>query len=439
MTPKRNTCFVLMPFRIEFEEVYAQIKSAVAEIGFTCNRADSLFDNKPIMTNIISEIICSHFIIADLTDRNPNVFYEIGISHALRDAVNVLLIAQDMEHVPFDLRHLPVVLYKMDNLISLSVKLKKLILENKSYFEGEQALRNRYFHRVEHESELVEMIEYFKTTDSVIWELVLEANQIRDESIDAEQVLDHIYIFQAALALLIKTNKIRLFLNLYRVFLDTLLFFAGNKAVDMYIRDTLGERSLPFSVGESMLSGLLADLAMAAIQHPKYRRVCLQWMFDYLSRNKVAGVDLNRSKIESFIMNSRDPFVKDALIAALSDRNPVVREAMADFIGELRIHDGLPNLLSALQIEENPYTVRSIISAIGKVGTREVGQSILQWTESHAHWIKESNAFYIFKRVRAALELLDDDGSLGYISKLNEIYKNFMIKENDLINPGLRS
>jgi nucleoside 2-deoxyribosyltransferase len=42
-------------------------------------------------------------VIADLTDKNPNVFYELGVRHALRNAT--VLITQNMDHVPFDLRH----------------------------------------------------------------------------------------------------------------------------------------------------------------------------------------------------------------------------------------------------------------------------------------------------------------------------------------------
>jgi hypothetical protein len=49
-------------------------------------------------------------VVADLTGKNANIFYEVGIAHTLEKPV--LLLAQPMSDVPFDLRHKRVLLYK---------------------------------------------------------------------------------------------------------------------------------------------------------------------------------------------------------------------------------------------------------------------------------------------------------------------------------------
>jgi hypothetical protein len=51
-------------------------------------------------------------IIGDLTTRNPNVFYEVGLAHAI--GKKVILITQNMDDVPFDLRALRCIVYSLE-------------------------------------------------------------------------------------------------------------------------------------------------------------------------------------------------------------------------------------------------------------------------------------------------------------------------------------
>ncbi len=66
-------------------------------------------NQKRIFLRIHSEISAADVILADLTRKNANVFYEVGICHALGKPV--LLLAQSIDDVPFDLRHRRVLLY----------------------------------------------------------------------------------------------------------------------------------------------------------------------------------------------------------------------------------------------------------------------------------------------------------------------------------------
>lgn len=98
-----NTCFVLMPFDEKFTIVYETIVKALEGL-MVCSRADDLPLGKPILERILRGINSAELIIADLTGRNPNVFYEIGLAHC--KTKNVLLLTQDINEVPFDLRGL---------------------------------------------------------------------------------------------------------------------------------------------------------------------------------------------------------------------------------------------------------------------------------------------------------------------------------------------
>lgn len=67
-----------------------------------CTRADDLRIGKPILARILHGIGMAELVIADLTGRNANVYYELGLAHTRTK--NVLLLTQTMEDVPFDLQ-----------------------------------------------------------------------------------------------------------------------------------------------------------------------------------------------------------------------------------------------------------------------------------------------------------------------------------------------
>ena len=104
-------CFVLMPFRDELRPVYEDhIKKIVEEFGMQAKRADDIFTNSAIIEDIWTSINQARLIVADLTGKNPNVFYEVGIAHTV--GKDVILVTQSIEDVPFDLRHLRHIQYE---------------------------------------------------------------------------------------------------------------------------------------------------------------------------------------------------------------------------------------------------------------------------------------------------------------------------------------
>ena len=98
--------FVLMPFNEEFDFVYSDFLKPLFEnledTQFQVNRADDIGNQRSILNDIVVQIAQSDLVIADLTGCNPNVFYELGLAHALRRPV--ILLTQDIEDVPFDLQ-----------------------------------------------------------------------------------------------------------------------------------------------------------------------------------------------------------------------------------------------------------------------------------------------------------------------------------------------
>jgi len=110
---EKDLCFVLMPFKPSFDRLYKEkIKPAIEASGFRCLRADELFSPTPILEDIWTHICKSRIILADVTGRNPNVFYEIGVAHTVGKPV--IIITQDKNDVPFDIAQFRYFVYSDD-------------------------------------------------------------------------------------------------------------------------------------------------------------------------------------------------------------------------------------------------------------------------------------------------------------------------------------
>lgn len=102
--------FMLMPFSDSFFENYrTHIKPLLLSLNLSSGTAGDIFDNQPIISDIWENIRNSKIIVADCTGKNPNVFYEVGLAHAI--GKETILIAQNLSDIPFDLQHLRVIVY----------------------------------------------------------------------------------------------------------------------------------------------------------------------------------------------------------------------------------------------------------------------------------------------------------------------------------------
>jgi hypothetical protein len=120
---------VMMPFDARFNNVYATLQQAVTESRMRCQRADDIWVNNHIVDDIINLIWRARVVIADLSSKNPNVFYETGIAHTL--GREVIQIAQSIEDIPFDLRAIRSLTY-LNNGEGLE-RLKAQVVERLNY------------------------------------------------------------------------------------------------------------------------------------------------------------------------------------------------------------------------------------------------------------------------------------------------------------------
>ncbi|GLR77196.1 hypothetical protein [Aliivibrio sifiae] len=112
--------FVLTPFNSEFDYQYDIIRATVSDFGFKCVRGDDSKLSSSILSHIVSEIANSKIIIANLSGRNPNVFYELGIAHALGKPV--LLMSETLDGLPFDIQNQRILTFNSEKDLSINLK-----------------------------------------------------------------------------------------------------------------------------------------------------------------------------------------------------------------------------------------------------------------------------------------------------------------------------
>ena len=125
---------VMMPFDPIYDVVYDTIRAACGDHNLDAERVDEIFGPNVVgcdasaprphqrrlarpaahvVDDIFTTIVQSRFVISDLTKKNPNVLYETGIAHARN--CEVIMIVQDEDDIPFDLRHIRYVKYLPDD------------------------------------------------------------------------------------------------------------------------------------------------------------------------------------------------------------------------------------------------------------------------------------------------------------------------------------
>ena len=106
--------FVIMPFNDEIaNDVYKLCTKPVCkEFGLDVQRADEIFTPNPLLDDIVAAIEESAVIIADISGKNPNVFYELGMSHMLKRTQTIMITHEEYKSIPFDISHFRIIKYE---------------------------------------------------------------------------------------------------------------------------------------------------------------------------------------------------------------------------------------------------------------------------------------------------------------------------------------
>ena len=144
-------CFILMPFgkkkdqngnEIDFNKIYIDfIKPAILDADLEPIRADEEIIGGIIHKPMYERLMLCEYAVADLSILNANVFYELGIRHAIRPHSTITLF-EDKSNLPFDVSFLRSIPYNrnLSNLEELKSKLTNTLLKAKENKEDDSPL-----------------------------------------------------------------------------------------------------------------------------------------------------------------------------------------------------------------------------------------------------------------------------------------------------------
>lgn len=122
---QKKFVFVLMPFDSAFDDIYNYgIKQPCKDLNAYCERVDEQIFTERILDRIYNQISKADILVADMSNRNPNVFYEVGYAHGI--GKDVILLTQNSDDIPFDLKHFQHIVYN-GKIHHLSEQLRKKI------------------------------------------------------------------------------------------------------------------------------------------------------------------------------------------------------------------------------------------------------------------------------------------------------------------------
>ncbi|MDW0358387.1 hypothetical protein Q8G38_03565 [Halomonas venusta] len=108
-----DSVFVLTPFHPKYQESFKVISEVCRDVGLRCYRGDEEHISGDLLPHTLKQLCKARLVIANIDGRNPNVFYELGIAHAIDKGT--ILVSKSLDEVPVDLKSNRILLYKDHN------------------------------------------------------------------------------------------------------------------------------------------------------------------------------------------------------------------------------------------------------------------------------------------------------------------------------------
>ena len=377
------------------------------------------------MNKILTEILKSQYIIADLTNLNPNVFYELGIAHTFKDAQNILLIKQKQFKCPFDITHLTYIEYDTSNLKLLTSVILQFIKGNNSLLSFQESLHLRGIINIIHENKELfvdYLLEHFKNELSIITDILNYDTKGLTE-LDIEKVFN---LFNSQILLLIQNGEYSILNGILKVYYELIISSPFPLITDKIVYLFLNDFFQVCIVDEKDILSWQTDLAIKLASNQQKLNVVMPWIIAYFRRTKSTTIDLNRYKLERFLMLTSDNEINQVIADAVFDDNCYVREHLSDIIGEKKLYLAEPCLIKQLEIEENYFTAISIVEAIGKLNSKQGIDAINSWLTNHSKNIIKTKQYFVLKHIRIAIMKLDNTINQCKLKEFDQKYANFL-------------
>lgn len=420
-----NQCFFAMPFSDAYNNVYDTISLYLERDNYTCIRVDKNYSaSVPIINLILNGIAESQYIIVDISEINANVFYELGVTHTIKEYENVFIIKEKESRTPFDIQHLQYIEYDKNNLKSLATELLSRLKANqyKNIFKN-IIVANQLIKYQDIDDFLCCINQLFSERQIRIYSSILD-NSI-ENTISKQEIVNAIWDFDKVL--FGETNMIKTKENidsLFSLFSELLLRVSDIDEIIKYI-DEFIQKETYNNLDDKTLLQYKTDLSIKLAEHGCLLNISLRWIIGYFQRSKSTNIDLNRYKLEAFLLKTNSEKINEYIINSIVSDNNYIREHMADIVGEKKLFTAEDALILQLKRESNIYTVASIVEALGKIHSIKSIDVINEYLEKEADTLIENKNYFVLKHIRNALVKIDQQDELV---KFDNKYFEILVK-----------
>ena len=418
-----NQCFFAMPFSAEYTNLYDTLALHLENNGYKCIRVDNnLSASVPIINLILNGIATSQFVIVDISETNANVFYELGVTHTVKDCENVFIIKENESKTPFDIQHLQYISYDKNNLKQLATKLLERLKANqyKNAFKHELSMKQLL--KYEEIDNFVDLFSnHFSKEEICIYSELLDGNTTVT---NVSSITDAVWKYDKFLRENANKPEIEEYISsLFKLFFEILLSCHQNDEIVLFIDNFLHDCEYG-SLSSKKLLSYQTDLAIKFAENLKLIEITAKWIVEYFQRSKSTHVDLNRYKLEAFLLKNESDQINEYIINALFSDNKYVREHMADIVGEKKLTAAEDNLIIQLKREKSIYTISSIVEALGKIDSKKSIDTIKEWLNNNAEVAIENGEYFAIKHFRNAIVKIDSRETLSdFDSKYFDVLK----------------
>jgi hypothetical protein len=99
------------------------VKPVFDRMEIKIRKADEIWTVNPLYDDIIKEIQVASVVVVDISGKNPNVFYELGVAHTIKQQKTIILTHDEFASTPFDVAHFRIIKYA--DTIESSKRLEK--------------------------------------------------------------------------------------------------------------------------------------------------------------------------------------------------------------------------------------------------------------------------------------------------------------------------
>ena len=198
-----------------------------------------------------------------------------------------------------------------------------------------------------------------------------------------------------------------------KVFAECLIAVNNSEISEQYIEGFITDEFLRKRfISDTLKNQWKIDFVVYLAQKECFLDILLPWIINYFKRTKSSAIDLNRYKLESFLVNTPIRKIDEALCNALRKPDFHIREHLSDIIGEKHLTLAYASLCNAIVDEPSLYAGKSIIVALGKIGQAsepDAAKKIIQWLRCNISRITSSGEDFtnsILTKSRIAIQQL---------------------------------